>query len=94
MKMKTHTVHLIFATTLVLAYTGAALAQSNFQLPRECSERIVVNPEKCVIQDGPPRLPLVRQTPVGNTQTPAVPATTPTTAPAPRSTSAPFATRR
>ena len=31
-----------------------ALAQTPFELPRECRERQVANPDKCIIQDGPP----------------------------------------
>jgi hypothetical protein len=62
----------VIAAALLLATVGSALAQTDFQLPRECLERQVVSPERCVIQDGPPRLPLVplARRPDGTTGTP------------------------
>jgi hypothetical protein len=69
---------------LFVAATSAAMAQTNFQLPRECSERQNVDPNKCVIQDGPPPLPRVHRMPLNNVQ-PA--AATPSAAPAAASSS-------
>jgi hypothetical protein len=94
--------YLIFAATLLTTFPSAAVAQTEFQLPRECSERVVVNPERCVIQDGPPRLPLVPQArrPEGGSgtsqQTPQTPQPN-TAAPMPRTppaSPAPFSARR
>lgn len=63
----------------MLLIANAAFAQNDFQLPRECSERNNVNPEKCVIQDGPPRVPVVRRVPaVVSAQITSVPAVAPT----------------
>lgn len=49
----------------ILLTSGLALAQNEFQLPRECSERQLADPQKCVIQDGlPPRLPWLHPVPL------------------------------
>lgn len=48
---------------LLTALSGAAWAQTTFELPRECRERHGVDPEKCVIQDGPAPLPWLRKKP-------------------------------
>ena len=39
---------------LLTLFAWPALAQDSFELPRECLERHVPDPSKCVIQDGPP----------------------------------------
>ena len=57
--------HYIAATLALLAMTGPVAGQDNFQLPRECSERQNVDPQKCVIQDGPPRAPWVHKVTAG-----------------------------
>lgn len=64
---------------LLAAFSGGTWAQTNFELPRECRERHGVDPEKCVIQDGPPADPWVRKKP--QTAKP-VPNPTPTPTPA------------
>lgn len=61
--MKTR--HSITAAMVPLAMTGTALAENEFQLPRECLDRQNVDPDRCVIPDGPPRLPRVRKVPAG-----------------------------
>ena len=66
--------HFLIAAGWMLA-VNAAFADNEFQLPRECSERQNVNPEKCVIRDGPPRAPWVHRTSFAiRTQYAAVPA--------------------
>ena len=72
-----------FAAALLAACAGGAVAQSNFQLPRECSERHNVDPDKCVINDGPPPPPWVHpiplnakpKSPTATTPPPAAPVT-------------------
>lgn len=59
---------------LVATLSGAAWAQTRFELPRECRERHGFDPERCVIQDGQPADPWVRKKP---------PAVTPPSAPPP-----------
>lgn len=68
----------VSTVALFATLTGAAWAQNTFELPRECRERHGVDPEKCVIQDGPPADPWVRK----KVQT-AKPPASPTPAPAP-----------
>jgi hypothetical protein len=53
----------VLALVGMLGAKGSALAQDTFQLPPECSDRQNPNPEKCVIQDGPPRAPWVHSVP-------------------------------
>ena len=49
--------------------TDTAWAQiSDFQLPRECLERQVENPERCVIQNGREQVPWVHRVPLNNPQ--------------------------
>jgi hypothetical protein len=96
----THSLAVVSVATLLLTMASTALAQTNFELPRECLERQVVNPERCIIQDGPPRLPLVPQSKRPTFGADSTPQTTPqpiAAPPAPRtqpSSSAPFSARR
>ncbi len=54
---------LLTAAAFLLA-SGLLFAQNEFQLPRECRERQLADPQKCVIQDGlPPRLPWLHPVP-------------------------------
>lgn len=77
---------------LLSALAWPALAQNTFELPRECLERQVPDPSKCVIQDGPPQrvYPATRNLhkPAATKVAPAAGANTPSTAP-----SAPFRNR-
>jgi hypothetical protein len=76
------TFHRILVLTGLLGATGIALAQNASQLPPECSDRNNPNPEKCVIQDGPPpRDPWVHSVPPNPALKP-VPLPVPPTAPA------------
>ena len=52
--------YIIVISTLA-ASIGMASAQTSDTLPPECRERKVADPEKCVVQDGPPPLPRVRK---------------------------------
>jgi hypothetical protein len=78
---------IVHVTLLFAAVANAAMAQTNFQLPRECSERHNVDPNKCVIQDGPARVPWVHRMPLNNLQ-PSVNAPSPAPAAASSANSA------
>lgn len=71
----------LLCATLLAAASSAAWAQNTFELPRECRERHGVDPEKCVIQDGPPADPWVRKK-VQTAKPPASPPPAPAPAPA------------
>jgi hypothetical protein len=73
---------------LLAAFYGTAVAQTNFQLPRECSERHNDDPNQCVIQDGSPPPPWVHKIPLNK---PSQPGATPAPVPAPAPTPAPAA---
>ena len=78
---------------LLAGFASVAQAQTDFQLPRECLERQVPDPSKCVIQDGPPHrvYPATRNLNKSTVTKPAAPSGTNTTTTAP---SASFKTAR